>query len=154
MGNLPAYKGALRGASFMRPKEIWIAPFTITWKDEFRVFRNKVEITLPFSTSNKLLTILHYGAPLVLALLATIVARPPRHSQLKCLIYTFLHGEFEGFFPAAKREILLKALLLYGSENRRRSFFSRWPGRDSHSLDGDTSEDEQEVDAAAGVKVS
>lgn len=51
------------------------------------MFRNKVEITLPFSTSNKLLTILHYGAPLVLA---TIVAS----RRLKRLIYTFLHGEF------------------------------------------------------------
>lgn len=69
------------------------------------MFRNKVEITLPFSASNKLLTILHYGAPLVLALLATIVARQPNPAQTKCLIYTFLHGEFEGFFfPRAQKE--------------------------------------------------
>lgn len=67
------------------------------------MFRNKVEITLPFSASNKLLTILHYGAPLVLALLTTIVAPPSSQGQLKCLIYTFLHGEFEGFFPTEKK---------------------------------------------------
>lgn len=97
------------------------------------MFRNKVEITLPFSASNKLLTILHYGAPLVLALLAAIVARPLSLGRLKCLIYTFLHGEFEGFFPGAKREIPLKALLLYRSENRRSSLFSRRPGRDPAS---------------------
>ena len=79
------------------------------------MFRNKVEITLPFSASNKLLTILHYGAPLVLALSATIVARRPSPSRLKCLIYTFLHAEFEGFFfflSSPPEEIPLKPLLL------------------------------------------
>lgn len=75
------------------------------------MFRNKVEITLPFSTSNKLLTILHYGAPLVLA---TIVAS----CRLKRLIYTFLHGEFE------KREMVLKAFLFHKSDERRSSLFS------------------------------
>lgn len=70
------------------------------------MFRNKVEITLPFSASNKLLTILHYGAPLVLALLATIVAQPPSQGQLKCLIYTFLHAEFEGFLHELKEKSL------------------------------------------------
>lgn len=99
------------------------------------MFRNKVEITLPFRASNKLLTILHYGAPLVRALLAAIVARSPSPGRLKCLIYTFLHGEFEGFLfffsaaaaAAAKREVPLKALLSYGLENRRSSLFSWRP---------------------------
>lgn len=64
MGNLLAYKRALRGLHSYGPKEIWIAPFTITWKAELRVFRNKVEISSPFNGSNKLLTILHYGVSL------------------------------------------------------------------------------------------
>lgn len=64
MGNLLAYKRALRGLHSYGPKEIWIAPFTITWKAELRVFRNKVEIRPPFNGSNKLLTILHYGVSL------------------------------------------------------------------------------------------
>lgn len=66
------------------------------------MFRNKVEITLPFSSSNKLLTILHYGAPLVLALRAAIVAPAGKPRRLKCLIYTFLHGEFEAFFSRSE----------------------------------------------------
>lgn len=93
MGNLLAYKRALRGLHSYGPKEIWIAPFTITWKAELRVFWNKVEITLPFNGSNKLLTILHYGvtpsSPLHKALFCHVAG------QLKYLIYTFLHGVFK-----------------------------------------------------------
>lgn len=61
------------------------------------MFRNKVEITLPFSASNKLLTILHYGAPLGRALPAAIVAPAGEPGRLKGLIYTLLHGEFSFF---------------------------------------------------------
>lgn len=98
------------------------------------MFRNKVEITLPFNASNKLLTILHYGAPLVLALLAAIVAG----RRLKRLIYTFLHGEFE------KREMALKALLFYESDERRSSLFS--PDGEGRSWRTEATSEEEERD--------
>ena len=103
MGNLLAYKRALRGLHSYGPNEIWIAPFTITGKASLRVFRNKVEITLPLNGSNKLLTILHYSVPLFFFSPLGIVLQPCSQANLNVWFILFVMVNLKFFSSTTKR---------------------------------------------------